>query len=216
MKAVMISIRPEWCAKIANGQKTIEVRKTRPNLKPPFKCYIYCTSSRPYLVLGEVFYGNWETEYITTYGYSREKADRIWDVMNRKVIGEFVCDRVSIYRWNQYDVPFQDSGEYNLSLDELRSSCLTHHDLEKYGFDGLDFCTLYGWHIADLKIYDEYDGLLEVSQFIKPCPNNEVCESCAMYSEFEDRCGNAAIQVHRPPQSWYYVEDGFFGKESIK
>ena len=51
MKAVMISIRPEWCAKIANGQKTIEVRKTSPNLKPPFKCYIYCTSRRPYLVL---------------------------------------------------------------------------------------------------------------------------------------------------------------------
>ena len=40
-KAVLISIRPEWCEKIISGEKTIEVRKTRPKLNPPFKCYIY-------------------------------------------------------------------------------------------------------------------------------------------------------------------------------
>ena len=39
-KAVMISIRPKWCEKICSGEKTIEVRKTRPKLQPPFKCYI--------------------------------------------------------------------------------------------------------------------------------------------------------------------------------
>ena len=42
-KAVLISIRPEWCEKIANGEKTIEVRKTRPKMDPPFKGYIYRT-----------------------------------------------------------------------------------------------------------------------------------------------------------------------------
>ncbi len=40
-KAVLISIRQKWCEKIANGQKTIEVRKTRPKMNSPFKCYIY-------------------------------------------------------------------------------------------------------------------------------------------------------------------------------
>lgn len=40
-KAVLISIRPKWCEKIINGQKTIEVRRTRPKMNPPFKCYIY-------------------------------------------------------------------------------------------------------------------------------------------------------------------------------
>lgn len=40
-KAILISIRPEWCEKIISGEKTIEVRKTRPKMKPPFKCYIY-------------------------------------------------------------------------------------------------------------------------------------------------------------------------------
>jgi len=42
-EAVLISVQSKWCELIANGKKTIEVRKTKPRLKPPFKCYIYCT-----------------------------------------------------------------------------------------------------------------------------------------------------------------------------
>lgn len=44
-KAVLISLHPEWCQKIMEGRKTIEVRKTRPKMDTPFKCYIYCTQS---------------------------------------------------------------------------------------------------------------------------------------------------------------------------
>ena len=29
MKAIMIAIKPKWCAKIMNGDKTIEVRKNK-------------------------------------------------------------------------------------------------------------------------------------------------------------------------------------------
>lgn len=51
MKAVLISIRPKWCEKIISGEKAIEVRKTRPKLNPPFKCYIYkCGNGK---VIGE-------------------------------------------------------------------------------------------------------------------------------------------------------------------
>ncbi len=46
MKAVMISIRPEWCEKIASCKKTVEVRKTKPKLITPFKCFIYCTKQK--------------------------------------------------------------------------------------------------------------------------------------------------------------------------
>lgn len=45
-KAVLLSIRPKWCEKIVNGEKTIEVRKARPKMKTPFKCYIYCTRDK--------------------------------------------------------------------------------------------------------------------------------------------------------------------------
>lgn len=67
-KAVMLSIRPKWCVKIASGEKTIEVRKTRPKLDTPFKCYIYCTQSG--VALG-------------AFG------------KHGKVIGEFTCDRIN-------------------------------------------------------------------------------------------------------------------------
>lgn len=40
-KAVLISIRSGGCQKIMEGRKTIEVRKTRPKMDTPFKCYIY-------------------------------------------------------------------------------------------------------------------------------------------------------------------------------
>lgn len=46
MKSILISIRPEWCEKIVSGEKTVEIRKTRPKLEPAFKVYIYCTKKR--------------------------------------------------------------------------------------------------------------------------------------------------------------------------
>ena len=64
---VLISIRPEWVEKIARGEKTVEVRKTRPKLDTPFKCYIYCTQ-----------------------GNDARRLRGSWG----KVIGEFICDRV--------------------------------------------------------------------------------------------------------------------------
>ena len=41
MKSVLISIQPKWVEKIVKGEKTIEVRKSRPKIETPFKCYIY-------------------------------------------------------------------------------------------------------------------------------------------------------------------------------
>ena len=47
MKAVLLSIPPVWCSKIVLKEKTVEVRKTKPEcVKPPFKCYIYCTKEQ--------------------------------------------------------------------------------------------------------------------------------------------------------------------------
>lgn len=76
-KAVMLSIRPKWCEKIANGEKTIEVRKTRPKMNAPFKCYIYCTLPKyPH----EDFIA---TDYPRPQFYG-----------GGKVIGEFTCDQI--------------------------------------------------------------------------------------------------------------------------
>ena len=52
-KAVLISIRPEWVNKIISREKTVEVRKTRPNLGTPFKVYIYCKEAGRFVQMVE-------------------------------------------------------------------------------------------------------------------------------------------------------------------
>lgn len=65
-QAVLISLRPKWCSKIANGEKTIEVRKRQPQLDVLFKVYIYCTKAEERLAFilkdgdenyGEIYHG---------------------------------------------------------------------------------------------------------------------------------------------------------------
>ena len=41
MKAILMSIKHKWCELIFSGEKTVEVRKIAPKLKPPFKAYAY-------------------------------------------------------------------------------------------------------------------------------------------------------------------------------
>lgn len=70
MKSVMLSIKPKYCELIANGKKTIEVRKTRPKIETPFKCYIYeCMGKKLY------------NDYFDYEGCG-------------KVIGEFICNEI--------------------------------------------------------------------------------------------------------------------------
>ena len=204
MKAVLISIRPKWCEKIISGEKTIEVRKTRPKLELPFKCYIYCTQSADMLwILKE-----------------RERSlhpDKIADVFkaakcggayrgNGKIIGEFICSDIGVYEFEHCPHPeiegigdYADSW-YGICDEELKQTCLSEIDFTMYG----EGDTLYGWYISDLHIYDTPH---ELDDFRRVCQNDWWCESCAMYSEYNGTCGNGSLQVRRPPQSWGYVEE---------
>lgn len=80
MKSVLISIQPKWCELIASGKKTVEVRKTKPKLDVPFKCYIYCTANKHGV--------NDLLEVHGTDGKIRKA--------NGKVIGEFVCREMTL------------------------------------------------------------------------------------------------------------------------
>lgn len=161
-KAVMLSIRPKWCEKIASGEKTIEVRKNRPKLGTPFKCYIYCTQSG-------VALGAWGK--------------------HGKVIGKFTCDRI-------YEL-----APLNHAPDDVeQQACLTREEIVRY-LKGVG----YGYHISDLRIYDQPR---ELTEFRRACPNDLYCESCAMYSNNNGICNNGALPLRHPPQSWCYVEEG--------
>ena len=89
-KAVLISIRPMWAQKIMTGQKTIEVRKTRPKMDTPFKCYIYCTAGRPD---PNIQISNYRLmrDYLETGSMKSMNCP----LGNGMVIGEFTCNRVT-------------------------------------------------------------------------------------------------------------------------
>ena len=78
-------------------------------------------------------------------------------------------------------------------------ACMDGFDTEKYAKDKI----LYGWHIADLKIYDTPR---ELGELRRACTNSWYCESCAMRRENDGACGNESLQIDRAPQSWCYVE----------
>ena len=126
MKSVLISIQPKWCALIANGRKTIEVRKTAPNIKPPFKCYIYCTK------------GNLNDPHQRLETHAPD--GKIY-LDNGNVMGEFVCDFIETISKNNRQ-----------TMSTL--SCVPLPQLYEYaGAKGLE--GLKGWHISSLLIYDK-------------------------------------------------------------
>lgn len=194
MKAVLLSIKPQYCELIANGKKTIEIRKTEPKLRTPFKCFIYCTKNGRNLVLGDRFDGkSFITEYALTSGYSREQANEIWGVMNGKVIGEFICDGI---------IDFHDNGEAIVAITDydLEGCCLNYKELHDYA-NGKRL--LYGWHISDLIIYDKPKDLYKFTS----CHNNNDCKNCLQHSPLFHREGRCLNFLKRPPQSWCYVEE---------
>lgn len=195
MKAVLISIAPKWCEQIASGEKTIEVRKTKPSIPTPFKVLIYETYDKKYEYKGIL----WENS--TSFEHSC-----------KKVIGEFMCDKViSTCGWRLRGDTQQCAKRTALEEEFPRLACLTIDELVQYaGNDGRE---IYGWHISDLKIYDKPK---ELSEFrTPPCEKSEkACGKCKYLVKidtpdmYEVDCFVAnGREITRPPQSWCYVQE---------
>ena len=193
MKSILMSIRPEWARKIFDGEKTIEVRKTRPLIDMPFKVYVYCTKKRMTRVPSMYAYLHKnEPGACAEYG-TIETWGKIGDVivnphlasrhvsfgMHGKVIGEFVCDKVEKITPS---VEWGSHGYDTVDDDLLKEMRLERGYLENYG-SGV---TLYGWHITAPKLFDKPREL----------------------TEFTLGRGFIAgrFPLTRPPRSWVYVE----------
>lgn len=210
MKSIMISIQPKWCELIANGKKTIEVRKTMPKIETPFKCYIYCTSVKSIPI----------KEYVKIHQTTGGKIDD-W---HGKVIGEFICTEITEFESEFWDdktyeriqkivkdsEDYSEYGEYEYitiatNEDEnykenwlCKQSCVSWEEMRKYIGSGIK--EFYGWHISDLVIYYEPNELYE---FYSAC-KNEAENDC---SKFIDDGKQSCFGLKRPPQSWCYVEE---------
>ena len=188
MKSVLISIRPKWTEKIANGEKTIEVRKTAPK-EVPFKCYIYESRN-----------GGHRCKHCNEKDSCYSYAPKNVGCYNGRgtVIGEFICDKV--YPIKNRGSSFSVADEEQSVTNEIaRQSCLYYDDMVSY-FGNKDG---FGWHISDLTLYDKPK---ELSEFCIPCKVS--CENCKNPLYFECWCEEKGKKiVTRPPQSWCYVED---------
>lgn len=152
MKAVLISIQPKWCELIAAGKKTVEVRKTKPNLDVPFTCYIYQTRMKwLYKLLDSM--GLYKLEYRLRMAFG-------------KVAGEFVCNKMSFI---EADIDLDgDRHLYNTVFLQHRM-CLTDDELFQYLYRGKDKNNGgWGWHISKLRIYDRPKRLAEFELFRAP------------------------------------------------
>ncbi len=155
MKSVLISIRPKCCELIANGKKTVEVRKTKPKLDTPFKVYFYCTKAKEFFTHGGIRESLDNLYRLPSgeikYGYSGEMMCYDEDeynennFLNGKVIGEFVCDAI-----------IRNCEMANADIAE-QQGCIKRGELLKYAGDK----EIYGWHISDLVIYDKPKELYE-------------------------------------------------------
>ena len=208
MKAVLMSLKPEWCKLIADGKKTIEVRKSKPKLKTPFKVYIYCTKD------GD------------TNGYQifvkPKNANQFKGICTGTVIGEFVCDHIKKV------VTYTPGGIEMIDKVATLEACLTIAEISKYAH-GKD---VFAWYITDLVIYDKPKELSEFhildKEKQKACAHREryytnpdwtnsaelpAGFTCDIGTEmdfcrpFENKRCICLKPLSRPPQSWCYVEE---------
>ena len=136
MKSVLISIQPKWCELIASGQKTIEVRKTKPKLETPFKVYIYCTQGKEQKELFKKLYKHIPFN-------------------NKVIIGEFVCDEIETLCEKKKDGRYVHKIIDRIAVEKYAAMSID----EFWDYVGLKQC--YAWHISNLVIYDKPKELKE-------------------------------------------------------
>ena len=177
-KAVLISIRPEWVEKIFSGEKILELRKTKPRLEPPFKCYIYETQGRT------------ETPWIDEDGHTIFKGRGL-------VIGEFLCDTI-------WPIQIECSSPVALGAGiEIPGTCLTDRQILEYLGNGKQG---YAWHISNLEIYDTPKELPQFRKCCgtQDC---DKCQFWENTGEYAGCLTSEERRLNRAPQSWCYVEE---------
>lgn len=226
MKSVLISIQPKWVEKIASGEKTIEVRKTAPKCKEPFKCYIYATEAKKWFRSGIILTSN-ELLWLSNGNIKMCDGFELWadgedhQCVNSKVIGEFVCDKIIEWQYDkghQYYVEYPDDCTSYFPYLKCHSEAtgLKCSEIENYGKGK----PLYGWHISDLKIYDKPKELSEfykcgAKSFEELSDTEDLCSYCSRTSFCEGRWCDEAYQNYldvdfaltRAPSNWQYVEE---------
>lgn len=192
MKSVLLSIRPKWCELIASGKKTVEVRRAKPNIDIPFKCYIYETKARSDM-----------PTFVDEDGH-------VLYIGRGQVIGEFVCDCITGLR--------ADNG-IQTYYNGQKGTCLSDAEIIKYaGGKKIYYWHISDLKVYD-KPRELSEFAVADKEAIQQCEYREQSYYAftdtgyiknGFYCKKKDdwcfgECKRKALT--RPPQSWCYVEE---------
>lgn len=116
---ILISIKPEWVKKILSGEKTIEVRKTKPKFAPPLICYIYeCGTGK---IVGEFVCNQIDTYEPEAGSPFSELEEKCWDgerwinidynkmCLSEKEFNDYKRGSWSVYGWHISNLKIYDT-----------------------------------------------------------------------------------------------------------
>lgn len=176
MKAILISIKPKWVAKILNGEKTIEIRKTMPKCDLPIDVYIYCTKQNARYYIENKIYNS---------------------LMNGKVVAKFTLNKVEEIKHDNNGSFYYPYGNIRFMTDALnehhllKECCLSFGELHDYlypnNYKG------YAWFISNLVIFDRPRELGEF--YITHKYLYHIGRVPTMYP----------YKIEKAPQSWCYA-----------
>ena len=217
MKSVLISNSPEQCQNIINRRQTIIIKKTRPKLKTPFKCYNYCTQDFTNFATKTKRSEMWIGEPLNSVSKGRYLG-------NGKVISDFVCDDII-----ELTAEFTDDKTYEdiryCYLDEYeeeqemilvsnewddpddswicKESCLSFDNFKKYIGENFHDIPFYGFYISDLKVYDKPKELSEFKKINRKCYFSDLGLAIPNCCD----CKYEQCMLLKPFKSWGYVEE---------
>lgn len=202
MKQLLISIKPEYVEKILNGEKTIEIRKTKPNEDNlPCEVFIYCSKDKGSLY--EVIKNGEETGYgindsgksifvkVPSYklgfGLFQDKNGKTRNILNElcgKVVAKFTLNNVKDFVIKKLENNHFFWGIENKKdvVNLLNKSCLNDEQIFNYIGNGN---RLYAWYIDDLQIFDRPFDLRDDGFLGNP---------------------KTKLRITKAPQSWCYCE----------
>lgn len=206
---ILASIKPYYYYLIAEEKKKIEVRKTALKNLPQDIAFYMSKDEKSFAKIPKEF----QEKYRKHFGKVGLAivCDKIEDFYcasvpylkeNNLGYGQFVDNGVyKVNGWHE-GIVFERNDRYietMLNNNDLKEMCLTAQELFNYIGVGKH---LYGWHISDLKIYDNPK---ELSEFRISCNRKNLCYSCNRFTGKPwDICNNS---ITRPPQSYMRVKE---------
>lgn len=184
-KAILMSIRPQYVAKILNGVKTIEVRKKFPKDYVGW-VYIYCTKKYK---ITQANNGEYVTEYDKNYRINSRFS------IDGYVVARFWCDKVEIIEYCGMCYMVGDIANTNRVANK---SCLDFADIKRY----LGNKNGYAIHISKLEVFDKP---MLTTMFRKPKFNKIIFDINHNRLPLLERLRKYSIR--NAPQSWCYIDE---------